>query len=1161
MKRLKWVNLIVVASLALTALTALVSSPVYAAKQAVLEPVTVVIEDLPDKSERLDQNTVVTEISNNGKVRQLRAEISLIPETMPDLETEIVCEWRAGMDIDGVPYLTNGNNLFWARITGTRVSVEYDGKQAAWDPQILIGGTYMTLEGGPFIVNDPLNSNYVNNSIKWVYTCKKGGFLGIGAQKITVLRYVRQIEGSLLEYYVLLEAPGNNDIQIKQNYEEEGQFIWDKPVCAWDATNTPIPVREQGYGKAISKEDLQKATYPVVIDPTTSFTTSASDGDCSYVSSTWAATRTAATASGCGISAPTSEAACQTVSGVGSFIYRGYLYFDTSSIGSASTITSATLKLYNSGVSNPEAASIYISGGMPTYPHDPLVVADYNYAYYSGDYAHIALSAVTVGYNSLSLTAAGLSAISKTGTTKFVVRTSQDYTGTGPTSTDATIWYYYAYEQGTGYQPKLEVTYTTPVSVPTVTTNASSGETSTGATIAGYLSSDGGATCSVAFDYGLTTSYAYVTSWQSGKTTGTVFTADIAGLSQGTLYHYRAKASNSAGTGYGNDSSLLTKPDAPTAFTVTPGNTNNSLAWTKGTGSVNTSVRFSTATYPTSISEGTEIYFGPNASYVHTSLTNGIPYYYSIWGYQVNGSLSFYSTGYATGSGTPFVLGKPTVTTYAATNVSTTGADLNGYLDSLMGAASATCWFDYGLNTSYGSTTSSTVLTDIGQFTKSVSGLSTSTTYHFRAVAQSSEGVTNGSDATFTTGGPSAPSMTTQTATAVTKTSATLNGLVVSDGNASVTGWFQWGATESYGYTTASASGLYTDDTLYAALSSLTTNTTYHYRVVGQNSAGIGYGLDNTFTTDSPDAPTCSTQDATAIGSTSAILHGTIVSDGGVTCDVRFQYGATGVYGTDTGWMSGYSTDDTFQVYISGLTAGDTYYFRAQVKNSEDTGSGTEKQFTTQFGPPSPFKATSTSQTSILLTWTSVGDQTGVFGKAGSFPADRLDGDPAYFGTADSVTASGLSSGTTYFYRAWSWTEGDTWSVAYSEDAATTMTSSSVSNPAVPDVVGEDPTMPSQYFQEPSGASFADWPGYELIETAATESGIPSGSLWLILALVICVAFGIIVYQVTGSIVLMVIAMCVVIGVSAILGVVPLWVMIVFILMACSLGVLMGQRA
>jgi hypothetical protein len=92
----------------------------------------------------------------------------------------------------------------------------------------------------------------------------------------------------------------------------------------------------------------------------------------------------------------------------------------------------------------------------------------------------------------------------------------------------------------------------------------------------------------------------------------------------------------------------------------------------------------------------------------------------------------------------------PAVTTNAATGIGTTTATLNGRLDSLGSASSVTVSFQWGTTASYGSETSAQIMTAAGSFSASLSGLSPSTTYHFRVKAVGAM-TSYGTDQTFTT--------------------------------------------------------------------------------------------------------------------------------------------------------------------------------------------------------------------------------------------------------------------------------------------------------------------------------------------------------------------------------------------------------------------------
>lgn len=91
--------------------------------------------------------------------------------------------------------------------------------------------------------------------------------------------------------------------------------------------------------------------------------------------------------------------------------------------------------------------------------------------------------------------------------------------------------------------------------------------------------------------------------------------------------------------------------------------------------------------------------------------------------------------------------------TLPATNITTNSAMLNGQLLDMAGMASYTAYFDYGLTTAYGNTVSFGVMAAPGLLSANATGLFSGTTYHFRAVAVSTNITLYGGDLTFTTSG------------------------------------------------------------------------------------------------------------------------------------------------------------------------------------------------------------------------------------------------------------------------------------------------------------------------------------------------------------------------------------------------------------------------
>jgi hypothetical protein len=199
----------------------------------------------------------------------------------------------------------------------------------------------------------------------------------------------------------------------------------------------------------------------------------------------------------------------------------------------------------------------------------------------------------------------------------------------------------------------------------------------------------------------------------------------------------------------------------------------------------------------------------------------------------------------------------PVATTGSATNVTQTSATLNGSVNAKGHAA--TYHFEYGTTTAYGSSTAEqNDGSDFADHAESVgiSGLAPGTTYHFRIVAKNAYGTTAGADQVFTT--PAAavaaaakkPTVTTGGARGVTASAALLAGTVNPNG-ASTTYHFEYGRTTKYGKSTAGKSAGSGNSQVVAGvrIRGLAPGVTYHYRLVGTNSAGTTTGADRTFTT------------------------------------------------------------------------------------------------------------------------------------------------------------------------------------------------------------------------------------------------------------------------------------------------------------------------
>ena len=229
----------------------------------------------------------------------------------------------------------------------------------------------------------------------------------------------------------------------------------------------------------------------------------------------------------------------------------------------------------------------------------------------------------------------------------------------------------------------------------------------------------------------------------------------------------------------------------------------------------------------------------------------------------------------------------PTATTGTASNQAQSSATVSGTVNP--NGTDTSYFFQYGTTTAYGSNTPSTGA-GAGSADEAASanltGLTSSTTYHYRLVAVSSAGPTLGADQTFTTTTP--PAVTTGNVSQVTRSSATLNGTVNPEGQAT-TYYFRYGTTTAYGTQTSPASAGAGNGAVgvNATANNLSPNTTYHYQLVAQNAGGTSFGTDQTVTTTSSQAVVLGHEGFVSPGSVVGVelgcFHGTDRCTGHIT--------------------------------------------------------------------------------------------------------------------------------------------------------------------------------------------------------------------------------------------------------------------------------------
>ena len=394
-----------------------------------------------------------------------------------------------------------------------------------------------------------------------------------------------------------------------------------------------------------------------------------------------------------------------------------------------------------------------------------------------------------------------------------------------------------------------------------------------------------------------------------------------------------------------------------------------------------------TGDYPSSRTDGTEVYFDVGTSVQDTGLSPDTTYYYRAWSY-VTGSVQWSDT-YAQDSATT---GETVTTVVIDPAAKTVGQGEQFTLDVLV-----------------------TPDTDIAGVQCDIS---------FDSSLITADGVAEGN--LLNQGGAS----TYFSAGTIDNIAGTITGIA--------------GAITTPGET-VSAQGVFATVTFTADAVNGDTPITLSDVIVGDaGGIEVDVGVTGGSVTVGPvGPPTVTTDAASSVEETEATLNGTIDDDGGEACEYRFEYDTDSgePYTYSTTWTDSKTTGQSFSEAISGLSRGTVYYFRAQAKNSAGTGSGSEQTFLTKPDAPANFNAAAVNTTQIDLTWVK-GDgaqKTMIRRSDVDYPGAYDGGDEAYFDTGTGTSDTGLTPGTTYYYSAWSFVEGsEQWSDNHVQASAAT---------------------------------------------------------------------------------------------------------------------------
>lgn len=418
-----------------------------------------------------------------------------------------------------------------------------------------------------------------------------------------------------------------------------------------------------------------------------------------------------------------------------------------------------------------------------------------------------------------------------------------------------------------------------------------------------------------------------------------------------------------------------------------------------------------------------------------TGLSPGVSYYVRAFAANKN------ETAYGSGVMVTIAQGLPVVTTAEAADITKESATVGGNVTSEGGdtvTARGVCW-----STQENPTTADDIISGgdgTGEFTASLTGLNAGTTYYVRAYAVNGNGTAYGDQQTFTTEA-GAPVMDSETSSAVINaTTVSIGGSATSSGGPD-TSINERGAVYS---TTPNPTindnkqddGVGGTGDFAVEISGLTPETTYYFSAYVTNASGeTGYSDPIVVAMPAEGVlPGVDTGSVSVQSTTDAQYDGNISGQGSSAVTARgVCYSNSSNPTTADNIIPSGSGTGAFSTSLTGLNQSATYFVRGYATNSSGTAYGSAVEFTTSGSSGTatvPTVKTAAVSNISSNAASSGGNITSDGGGAISARGvcwnteenpttnDSLTNDGS--GTGDfASTLTGLSSGTTYFVRAY----------------------------------------------------------------------------------------------------------------------------------------------